>query len=99
MRVVGWMLSNAGASESVRNDEFFATMGEKPNWVKRIKMVVKIKEIYRTAKLKSRCEIWSFYEILCGQKAVKPLFIGYLIKRVKTNLFVALKLDFKCSLR
>lgn len=99
MRVVGWMLSNAGASESVRNDEFSATMGEKLNWVKRIKIVVKIKEICRTAKLKSRCEIWSFYEILCGQKAVKALFIGYLIKRVKTNLFVALKLNFKCSLR
>ncbi len=58
MRVVGWMLSNAGASESVRNDEFSATMGEKLNWVKRIKMVVKIKEIWRLAKLKYRCNIW-----------------------------------------
>ncbi|RPF04599.1 hypothetical protein EDB14_2572 [Vibrio crassostreae] len=47
MRVVGWMLSNEGASDSERNDEFSATMGEKLNWVKRIKMVVKIKEIYR----------------------------------------------------
>ncbi|CAK1938260.1 hypothetical protein VCRA2113O415_50151 [Vibrio crassostreae] len=47
MRVVGWMLSNGGASDSERNDEFSATMGEKLNWVKRIKMVVKIKEIYR----------------------------------------------------
>lgn len=58
MRVVGWMLSNAGASESVRNDEFSATMGEKLNWVKRIKMVVKIKEICRLMKLKSRYNIW-----------------------------------------
>ena len=58
MRVVGWMLSNAGASESVRNDEFSATMGVKLNWVKRIKMVVKIKEIYRLMKLKYRCNIW-----------------------------------------
>ena len=57
MRVVGWMLSNAGASESVRNDEFSATMGEKLNWVKRIKMVVKIKEICRLTKLKYRCDI------------------------------------------
>lgn len=32
---------------SERNDEFSATMGEKLDWVKRIKMVVKIKEIYR----------------------------------------------------
>lgn len=91
MRVVGWMLSNAGASESVRNDEFSATMGEKLNWVKRIKMVVKIKEIYRPTKLKYDCDIWWFDEILCGHKAVKPLFIGYLIKRVKTSLFVVLK--------
>lgn len=51
MRVVGRMLSNAGASDSKRNDEFSATMGEKLNWVKRIKMVVKIKEIYRPTKL------------------------------------------------
>ena len=58
MRVFGWMLSNAGASESVRNDEFSATMGVKLNWVKRIKMVVKIKEIYRLMKLKYRCNIW-----------------------------------------
>ena len=58
MRVVGWMLSNAGASESVRNDEFSATMGEKLNWVKRIKIVVKIKEICRLMKLKSRYNIW-----------------------------------------
>lgn len=36
---------------SERNDEFSATMGEKLNWVKRIKMVVKIKEIYRQSKL------------------------------------------------
>ena len=99
MRVVGWMLSNAGASDSERNDEFSATMGEKLNWVKRIKMVVKIKEICRPAKLKHRCNIWSFHEILCGQKAIKPLFIGYLIERLKTNLFVALKLNFECSLR
>lgn len=99
MRVVGWMLSNAGASESVRNDEFSATMGEKLDWVKRIKMVVKIKEICRLAKLKYRCEIWSFDEILYGQKVVKPLFIGYLIERLKTNLFVVLKLNLKCSLR
>ena len=84
MRVFGWMLSNAGASESVRNDEFSATMGEKLNWVKRIKMVVKIKEICRLAKLKYRCEIWSFDEILCGQKAIKPLFIGHLIEKAIT---------------
>ena len=57
MRVFGWMLSNAGASESVRNDEFSATMGVELNWVKRIKMVVKIKEIYRLMKLKYRCNI------------------------------------------
>ncbi|WP_399694301.1 hypothetical protein [Vibrio sp.] len=81
MRVVGWMLSNAGASDSERNDEFSATMGEKLNWVKRIKMVVKIKEIYRLAKLKYRCDIWLMDEILCGQKAAKPLFIGYLIEK------------------
>ncbi|MCK8072579.1 MULTISPECIES: hypothetical protein [Vibrio] len=79
MRVVGWMLSNAGASDSKRNDEFSATMGEKLNWVKRIKMVVKIKEIYRLTKLKYGCDIWWFDEILCGQKVVKPLFIGSLI--------------------
>ncbi|EAP91781.1 hypothetical protein V12B01_14395 [Vibrio splendidus 12B01] len=42
---------------SKRNDEFSATMGEKPNWVKRIKMVVKIKEIYRQSKLKYHCDI------------------------------------------
>ncbi len=99
MRVVGWMLSNAGASDSKRNDEFSATMGEKLNWVKRIKMVVKIKEIYRLTKLKYGCDIWWFDVILCGHKAVKPLFIGYLIERVKTNLFVSLKLNLKCSLR
>ncbi|WP_050642854.1 hypothetical protein [Vibrio coralliirubri] len=79
MRVVGWMLSNAGASDSKRNDEFSATMGEKLNWVKRIKMVVKIKEIYRQSKLKHHCDILRFGEILCGHKAVKPLFIGSLI--------------------
>ncbi|MCG9640266.1 hypothetical protein L1D22_10175 [Vibrio sp. Isolate34] len=68
------MLSNAGASESVRNDEFSATMGEKLNWVKRIKMVVKIKEIYRLTKLKYRCpkgSSWAppqkaFYSLLRG---------------------------------
>ncbi len=79
MRVVGWMLSNAGASDSKRNDEFSATMGEKLNWVKRIKMVVKIKEIYRQSKLKHHCEILRFGEIFCGQKVVKPLFIVGLI--------------------
>ncbi|WP_050647185.1 hypothetical protein [Vibrio coralliirubri] len=79
MRVVGWMLSNAGASDSKRNDEFSATMGEKLNWVKRIKMVVKIKEIYRPTKLKYGCDILRFGEILCGQKVVKPLFISGLI--------------------
>ncbi len=42
---------------SKRNDEFSATMGEKLNWVKRIKMVVKIKEIYRLTKLKYRCDV------------------------------------------
>ncbi len=36
---------------SERNDEFSATMEEKPNWVKRIKMVVKTKEIYRGSVL------------------------------------------------
>ena len=66
MRVVGWMLSNAGASESVRNDEFSATMGEKLDWVKRIKMVVKIKEIYRVCWLKYRCDISCFRDIFCG---------------------------------
>ena len=64
---------------SKRNDEFSATMGEKLNWVKRIKMVVKIKEIYRPTKLKYHCDILWFGVILCGQKVVKPLFIGYLI--------------------
>jgi len=72
MRVVGWMLSNAGASESVRNDEFSATMGEKLNWVKRIKMVVKIKEICRLTKLKYRCEIWSFDKISMVKKPLNP---------------------------
>ncbi len=66
---------------SERNDEFSATMGEKLNWVKRIKMVVKIKEIYRQSKLKYHCDILRFGKILCGQKAVKPLFIGYLIEK------------------
>ena len=66
MRVVGWMLSNAGPSNSKRNDEFSATMGEKLNWVKRIKMVVKIKEIYRVCWLKYRCDISCFRDIFCG---------------------------------
>lgn len=63
---------------SERNDEFSATMGEKLNWVKRIKMVVKIKEIYRQSKLKDHCDIFRFGNILCGLKSVKPLFIVYL---------------------
>ncbi len=59
---------------SERNDEFSATMGEKLNWVKRIKMVVKIKEMYHQSKLRFHCDILRFGEILCGQKVLKPLF-------------------------
>ncbi|WKY60638.1 hypothetical protein Q5H80_17610 [Vibrio sp. SNU_ST1] len=52
---------------SERNDEFSATMGEKLNWVKRIKMVVKIKEIYRDPELKYHCDIDGLARFYAGE--------------------------------
>lgn len=55
---------------SERNDEFSATMGEKLNWVKRIKIVVKIKEIYRDLELKYHSGI---YDLARFYAVKKPL--------------------------
>ena len=53
---------------SGRNDEFSATMGEKLNWVKRIKIVVKIKEIYRDLELKYHSGIYDFARFYAVKK-------------------------------
>ncbi|PMP13618.1 hypothetical protein FC063_09455 [Vibrio tasmaniensis] len=53
---------------SGRNDEFSATMGEKLNWVKRIKIVVKIKEIYRDLELKYHSGIYDFSRFYAVKK-------------------------------
>ncbi|WP_135443536.1 hypothetical protein [Vibrio tasmaniensis] len=53
---------------SERNDEFSATMGEKLNWVKRIKIVVKIKEIYRDLELKYHSGIYDLARFYADEK-------------------------------